>query len=84
MKFEIREIDAWMDCDGWTWNSSYHIGEFTTNAKNEKRAFTNALARIAGIRFKLNRTIIYDDGDIIEIQDRKTHEPLFAAIPIYS
>lgn len=80
MKFEVREIEAWMDCDGWTWNSSYHMGEFSTNAKNEKRAFCRFLNK-HGIFFKLNRTIIDFDGDIYEIRDRKTKEPLYAAIP---
>lgn len=83
MKFEVREIDAWMDCDGWTWNTSYLVGHFTTNAKNEKRAFC-AFLRKNGIAFKINRTLIDFDGDVYEIIDRKTKEPLYAAIPCYA
>ena len=79
--YDIREIDAWIDPDGgWSWNSSFHIGTMETAAKDEKRALS-AFLKKRGICFKLNRTIIYDDGSIIEIQDRKTKEPLFAAIP---
>ena len=80
MKYEVRQIDAWNSPDGWTYNDSFRVGEFHTNARNEKRAFTRFLNR-HGIVFKKNRTRIEYDGDIYEIQDRKTKEPLFAAIP---
>ena len=87
-KFEIREIDALVEdyfenMPIWYWNSSYHIGEFETSAKNEKKAFTAALKRIAGITFKRNRTIIDYDGSVYEILDRKTKMPLYAAIPMF-
>lgn len=85
MKFEIREIDAWNSPDGWDWNQSFHVGEFSTSAaspKCERQAFTRALKRLSGVAFKKNRTRIDDDGYILEIQDRKTGEPLFAAIPM--
>ena len=79
--YEIREIDAWSDSDsGWTWIASYYIGTMETAAADVRRALTAYLKR-RGIVFKPNRTIIYDDGSIIEIQDRKTKEPLYAAIP---
>ena len=80
--FEVRQIDAWPDIDNtWTWNMSYLVGYFSTSAKDEKRAFTRFLKK-HGITFKKNRTIIdsQNGGDILEIQDRKTKEPLFAAI----
>lgn len=78
--FDVREIDAWSDPEGgWTWNSSYHIGTMET-AGDARRALTNYLGK-HGISFKLNRTLIQDDGDVIEIVDRKTKEPLYAAIP---
>ena len=81
MRFEIRQIDSLYDGDGWTWNSSYLLTTFQTKAKNEKRAFVRALNNY-GIAFKKNRTRIEFDGDIYEITDRKTKEPLFAAIPM--
>ena len=82
MKYEIRQIDSLYDGDTWTWNSSYLLTTFQTKAKNEKRAFVNALKKY-GIAFKKNRTRIEYDGDIYEITDRKTGEPLFAMIPNY-
>lgn len=79
--YDVREIDAWSDAEsGWTWNTSYHIGTMETAAEDVRRALTAYLKK-RGIVFKLNRTIIQDDGSVIEIQDRKTKEPLYAAIP---
>lgn len=78
--FEIRQIDAWNDGDGWIYNDSFTLGSFTTTAQNERRAFYRALARL-GIRFYRGRVRAVDDGCIIEIIDRKTAEPLFVAIP---
>lgn len=79
-KYEIRQIDAWNSEEGWTWNESYHLGDFTTAAADHKKAFLNALKRL-GIVSKRGKTKVVFDGDIYELQDRKTDEPLFAAIP---
>jgi hypothetical protein len=85
LKFEIREIDAWNygEEEGWIWNTSYHMGDMVTSAKNKKRAFTSWMKKHAGITFKPNRTLIEYDGDVYTIINRKTKEPLFAAIPEY-
>lgn len=80
MKFEIRQIDAWRDCDCWNYNETFHIGEFATNAKNLKKAFCNALHNL-GIVFNRGRVVIIDDGYTLEAQNRKDGEPLFVAIP---
>ena len=88
-KFEIREIDAWTepgpDDDGrpaWTWNTSYYIGDMETAAAKPQRALAAWLKK-RGIVCYPARVRYHDDGDIIEIQDRKTGEPLIAAIPKY-
>ena len=81
MKFEIRQIDAWFGGEEWTYNDSFRIGEFTTNAKNLKKAFCNALHNL-GIVFNRGRVVIIDDGDILEARNRKSGEPLFVAIPM--
>lgn len=80
-KFEIRQIDAMnIEEEGWIWNTSYHIGEFKTSATDERRAFLYALHKL-GIVCKRGRMAVISDGDIYELQDRRTKEPLFAAIP---
>lgn len=82
ISFEIREIDAWnYDEEGWIWNTSYHLGDMITSAKDERKAFTAWMKRHMGITFKLNKTLVEYDGDAYIIIDRKTKEPLFAAIP---
>lgn len=78
--FEIRQIDAYMYEDEWTYNTTYNLGSFTTAAQDERRAFYRALARM-GIRFYRGRVRAVDDGWTIEIIDRKTDAPLFVAIP---
>lgn len=78
--YEIRQIEAWNDFNGWTWNASYHIGDFTTTGEDHKRAFLNALKKV-GIVCKRGCCYVDFDGDIYELRNRKTQEPLFAAIP---
>ena len=81
MKFEIRQIDAWPDGEAWTYNESFRIGEFSTKAKNIKRAFCRALHGL-GVVFYRGRVVVVEDGDLLEIQTRKSGEPLFVAIPV--
>lgn len=82
--FEIRQLDAWGNNEeGYEINTSYLMGEMTTKAQNERRAFTAWIKRHLGISFKNNRTLIEYDGDCYTIIDRKTKEPLFIAIPQY-
>lgn len=82
-QYEIREIDAWNSPEGWTWNTSYYMGIMSTRAENVRKALSNYLKHHHGITFKANRTRTQDDGSVIEIIDRKTGEPLFAAIPMF-
>ena len=83
MKFdyEIRQIEAWADIDGWYWNNSFNLGTFSTCAENHKRAFLNALHNL-GIVCKRGACYVDFDGNIYELRRRGTHEPLFAAIPL--
>lgn len=86
--YEVREVDALAEYDdpddteetpAWIWNTSYRLGEFTT-AGDVPRAFRRALAKM-GIQFYKGRTVTEYDGNVYEIVDRATREPLFAAIP---
>lgn len=81
-RYEIREIDAWLEDERmYSWNASYHISEYETNAKNGKRAFLNALKK-HGITCKRGTCYVDFDGDIYELRRRDTHEPYYAAIPL--
>lgn len=77
--YEIRQIDAYLYDDSWTYNTSYHLGTFTTTG-DPARAFRRALAKL-GITFYRGCTATEYDGDVFEIVDRATREPLFCAIP---
>lgn len=78
--YDVRQVDAWSEpAGGWTWNSSFHIG--TMETAGEPRRALAAYLKKHGIVFKRSRTRIDYDGSIYEIQDRKTKEPLYAAIP---
>ena len=81
MKFEIRQIDAWFDGEAWTYNESFRIGEFSTKAENVKRAIYQTIQKI-GVVFYRGRIVVVDEGDLLEIQNRKSGEPLFVAIPM--
>ena len=84
MKYELRELDAWGNKeDGYTYNTSYHIGYMVTSAKNERRAILNHLRKHHGIIFKRASIKTIYDGDIYEICCRKTEQPIIAAIPIW-
>lgn len=78
--YEVREIDAWMYDDSWTWNTSFVVGTFSTAAQDTARAFRHYL-KTQGVAFRRGATRTEYDGDIYEIVDRKTGMPLYAAIP---
>ena len=80
-KFEVRQINAWFDGEGWTYNESFRIGEFSTKSKNVKRAFCRALHGLSVVFYR-GRVVVVDEGDLLEIQNRKDGEPLFVAIPM--
>lgn len=79
-KYEIRQIDAWND-GFWYWNYSYHIGEFKTASQNVNQPFMKTLKKL-GITFPKGTVYIAYDCDILEVRNRKTDEPYFAAIPV--
>lgn len=82
IKYEIRQIDAWIDCDGsWYENTSYYIGEYKTKVDNA-RAFLTALHKY-GISCKRGYCRVVFDGDLYILEERKTNCPLFFAIPLY-
>ena len=83
MRYEIRQVDALgNEKEGFEYNETWKICEFTFNGSNERRAFTRELKK-QGIVFKPNKTRIQYYGDIYEIIDRREKRPLFSMIPIY-
>lgn len=81
-RYEVHQVDALMqdDCT-WYYNNTWRMFEYTTAAADRAKAFRNALARF-GISFIKGRTRTESDGDVFEIVDRETGEPLFCAYPV--
>ena len=85
-QYEVKQIDAWREPDGWYWNDVYNLGILTTAAGTKqglKKALTMFLVNQAGILFNSRETRCEYDGDILEIQRRSNGEPLFAMIPLF-
>lgn len=85
IKFELRSIDAWRDTEGvWMWNESYRLEDGIVFEESEltTRKILKALRawKYLSQKSKGMVTVCYD-GDIYEIQDKNTHEPLLALIP---
>lgn len=79
-KYELRQIDALRDEDGWYWNTSYLLGSYTAHGENHKRSFLRALHEL-GIICQRGACRVEYDGDIYELVERTTGMPMFAAIP---
>ena len=78
--WELREIDAWMDGEGgWTWNDSFVLKRFRSDADDLKGLFLRVLADVRG-RPLARGVFRVDDSnwDILEIQQRKTGMPVYA------
>ena len=89
---KILSIDAWRDGDGgWTWNNHYKVGEIsledfdklTTNRRllGYMRKHDYLSGRSQGL-VRVDNPGCYD-GVFIELQDRRTGEPLFAISSIH-
>lgn len=80
-KFEVRQIDAWATSDGWEYNQTFKLFDFNCKSSNETRSFRRALNRHGITLTPKCETRCYD-GDTIEVNVRRTQEPLFVAIPV--
>ena len=80
--WELREIDAWADeVGGWTWNDSFVLKRFRSDADDLKGRFLRVLADIRGR--PLPRGVFrVDDSDwnILEVQRRKDGCPVWAMV----
>lgn len=79
--FDILQVDAWHYGDEWVYNETYHLGSFTTAAEDTARAFRRALRNLGIVFIHPHQTMTVYDGDVYEIIDRATGEPMFCAIP---
>jgi hypothetical protein len=81
-KFEVRQVDAWGNGDdGWEYNETWHLFDFTARSGNEKRSLRRALNR-HGITLTPRCKTYSPDGDMLEVVEIRTQKPLFCAIPM--
>ena len=78
--WELREIDAWAEPEGgWTWNNSFVLKRFRSDADYLKGLFLRVLADVRGR--PLPRGVFrVDDSDwnILEVQRRRDGCPVWA------
>ena len=80
--WELREVDAWADeVGGWTWNDSFVLKRFRSDADDLKGLFLRVLADVRGR--PLPRGVFrVDDSDwnTLEVQRRKDECPVWAMV----
>lgn len=84
IRFELRSIDAWRYDGLWEWNASYQLedGLYFSESALTPRQICKALREWQYLApTSTGRIRVYYDGDVYEIQNRKTGEPLLALIP---
>ena len=81
-KAELRSIDAWHDIDGgWTWNASYMLedGIFLHDSQLTTRRILHHLRNMGYLSAaSKGKVTVCHEWPLLEIQDRKTGEPLLA------
>lgn len=75
--FEVLQVDAWADGDGWVTNDANVLGYFSTKG-NPRRALIQFLKE-KGITFNKGAVDVEDDGDYLTVVERKSRRPLFDA-----
>jgi len=81
--YTLLSIEAWRDPDGWTWNNAFKVeADIYLDPKLSARALLRFMrARGWLTEGSKGRIRVEDTGYDIEIQDKGTHEPLFAFRP---
>ena len=80
--WEIREIDAWADeVGGWTWNDSFVLKRFRSDADDLKGLFLRVLADVRGCPLPKGVFRVDDsDWNILEVQRRGDGCPVWAML----
>lgn len=80
--WELREIDAWADeVGGWTWNDSFVLKRFRSDADDLKGLFLRVLADVRGRPLPRGVFRVDDsDWDILEVQRKRDGCPVYAMV----
>ena len=74
--YELRVIDAWKYDDVWVWNESFRVRDVSILEGSEE---AELLSYIAPEERK--EVYVACDGDVYELRERETDEPLMALVP---
>ena len=79
-RFELREIDAWAVPDGgWTWNDSFVLRTFKSDADDLKGLLLRVLRDVRGKPLPRGVFRVDDsDWDVLEVQRRSDGCPIWA------
>ena len=74
--YELRVIDAWRYDDRWIWNISFRVRDVSILEGSEEAELLSYIA-------PEERAEVYVacDGDVFELRERKTDEPIMALVP---
>jgi hypothetical protein len=78
--YRILSIDAWRECDGYTWNAWYDVGDIDVDASHWNARKLLKYFRDNGFLSEKSagKCAIDDDQYNIVIVERSTRRPLFA------
>lgn len=78
--WELREVHARYDGEGWVWDGSFHHKNvFVDKNEDPKEIFWQECQMFFSQDY-LSRCEIVDDGDILELQLKDSGEPVLAMI----
>ena len=74
--YELRVIDAWRYDDRWIWNISFRVRDVSILEGSEEAELLSYIA-------PEERAEVYVacDGDVYELRERETDEPIMALVP---
>ena len=74
--YELRMIDAWRYDDRWVWNDSFRVRDVSILEGSEEAELLSYIA-------PEERAEVYVacDGDVYELRERETDEPIMALVP---
>ena len=81
--WDLREVHALWDGDGWVWNESFHIKDVIVGDEEwePEEAFCEEYSRRYPKQMLELCECIEEDG-IFELQIADTHEPFFAMVKV--
>ncbi len=76
--WDLREVHALYDGNGWVWNESFHFKNvFIGEVESPKEVFWQECQMLYFENF-LRKCEVVDDGEILELQIKETGEPIWA------